>query len=311
MNDNDPFANLNNSGATNQMLGTNDAREVTVVNNGYSVEYGGLAGSNVNIVSKSGSNQFHGNAQYFYNWDGLNANNWFNDATGTPKPHAVANQWAASFGGPIRKDKSFFFVNTEGLYLAIPTSTTVPIPSASFQAATLASIPASQVPTYQQIFRCTTMRQEPVPATPVTGSTAINQFRSTVGNHTHEWILSGRYDQNISNADRAFVHFRMDQGFQASYTDPLTPAFNILSKQPQYEGQMNWNHTFGGNAVNQFILAGSYYRAIFTVPSETAAAGAFPLQSELCWKHVLRDRRAAARRYRREPEWPQRDAVPD
>jgi hypothetical protein len=48
MNDNDPFVNLNNTGATNQMLGTNDARELTVVNNGYSVQYGGLAGSNVN-----------------------------------------------------------------------------------------------------------------------------------------------------------------------------------------------------------------------------------------------------------------------
>jgi hypothetical protein len=293
MNDNDPFLNLNNSGATNQMLGTNDAREVTVVNNGYSVEYGGLAGSNVNIVSKSGSNQWHGNAQYFYNWDGLNANNWFNDATGTPKPHAVANQWAASFGGPIKNDKSFFFVNTEGLYLAIPTSTTVLIPSAPFQAATLASIPASQVPTYNQIFslynnapgasRAVASGPPGTSAGCPTGYTVDAagdpcslQFRSTAGDHTHEWIISGRYDENLTNSDRAFIHFRMDQGLQATYTDPLSSAFNIESKQPQYEGQLNLNHTFGSNAVNQFIVAGSYYRAIFTVPSETAATAAFP-----------------------------------
>jgi hypothetical protein len=210
MNDNDPFLNLNNSGATNQMLGANDAREVTVVNNGYSVEYGGLAGSNVNIVTKSGTNSYHGNAEYFYNWDALNANNWFNDASATPKPHAVANQWAASFGGPIRRNKSFFFVNTEGLYLAIPTSTTVLIPSAAFQASTLASLALSpnsaEVPTYTKIFSIYNGAPGASRAA-ATSDPNVDTFRSTAGNHTHEWIISGRYDQNISNSDRMFIHY--------------------------------------------------------------------------------------------------------
>ena len=279
MNDNDPFLNLNNSGATNQMLGANDAREVTVVNNGYSVEYGGLAGSNVNIVTKSGTNSYHGNAEYFYNWDALNANNWFNDASATPKPHAVANQWAASFGGPIRRNKSFFFVNTEGLYLAIPTSTTVLIPSAAFQASTLASLALSpnsaEVPTYTKIFSIYNGAPGASRAA-ATSDPNVDTFRSTAGNHTHEWIISGRYDQNISNSDRMFIHYRMDRGLQATYTDPINPAFNIQSFQPQYEGQLNLNHTFGTKAVNQFILSGSYYRAIFTVPSEAATTSLFP-----------------------------------
>jgi hypothetical protein len=293
MNDNDPFLNLNNSGATNLMLGTNDAREVTVVNNGYSAEYGGLAGSNVNIVTKSGTNQYHGNAQYFYNGDFLNANNWINDNTGTPKPHSVANQWAGSFGGPIRRDKSFFFVNTEGLYVALPTSTPVLIPSPQFQTLTLGSIPAGQVPFYTQLFNLynNAPGASRAAATGAAGTSSgcpsgftvdpagdpcSLQFNSTAGNHTHEWIISGRYDQNIGNSDRMFIHFRMDQGLQATYTDPLTPAFNLQSKQPQYEGQLNLNHTFGSNAVNQFIFSASYYRAIFTVPSQSAAAAAFP-----------------------------------
>ena len=199
MNDNDPFLNLNNTGATNQMLGTNDARELTVVNNGYSVQYGGLAGSNVNIVTKSGTNQFHGNAEYFYNWDGLNANNWFNNHNGVPRPHAVANLWAASIGGPIRKNKSFFFVDNEGLYLAIPTSTQVPIPSSAFQTATLASIPASEVPFYNKIFNLYNNAPGASRAVP-TGTPGVDQFRSTAGNHTHEWILTGRYDQVLGNS---------------------------------------------------------------------------------------------------------------
>ena len=275
MNDNDPFLNLNNTGATNQMLGTNDARELTVVNNGYSVQYGGLAGSNVNIVTKSGTNQFHGNAEYFYNWDGLNANNWFNNHNGVPRPHAVANLWAASIGGPIRKNKSFFFVDNEGLYLAIPTSAQVPIPSSAFQTATLASIPASEVPFYNKIFNLYNNAPGASRAVP-TGTPGVDQFRSTAGNHTHEWILTGRYDQVLGNSDRAFIHFRMDRGLQASYTDPLSPVFNVQSNQPQYEGQINWNHTFGANAVNQLIVAGSYYGAVFRVPDAAATAAAFP-----------------------------------
>src|SRR6516225_3773053 len=74
MNDNDPFLNLNNSGATNLLLGANDVSEVTVVNNGYSGQYGQLAGSQINYVTKSGGNKWHGNAIYYWNGRTLNAN---------------------------------------------------------------------------------------------------------------------------------------------------------------------------------------------------------------------------------------------
>jgi hypothetical protein len=67
-NNNDPFFNVNNTGAVNLSLGLNDVEETAVVNNGYSGQYGGLAGANVNYVSKNGSNQFHGNAEYWWNW---------------------------------------------------------------------------------------------------------------------------------------------------------------------------------------------------------------------------------------------------
>src|SRR5215472_4681275 len=119
-NDNDPFLNLNNSGATNLLLGTNDVQEATVTNNGYSGQYGQLAGSQINYISKSGENAFHGNAVYFWNGRVMNANDYLNNlaiagSPSTPKPFDNINQWAASFGGPIKKDKTFFFVNYEGL----------------------------------------------------------------------------------------------------------------------------------------------------------------------------------------------------
>ena len=156
MNENDPFLNVNNSGATNLMLGANDVREATVVNNGYSGQYGELAGANVNYVTKSGSNKFHGNAEYFWNGRVMNANDWFNNHTDTPRPFDNANQWAASVGGPIIKNKTFFFVDTEGLRLLIPTVGPVNVPSPAVESATLANLTstgnAAEIPFYNQIF---------------------------------------------------------------------------------------------------------------------------------------------------------------
>jgi len=120
-NDNDPYFNVNNSGATNLTLGLNDVQETSVVTNGYSGQFGGLAGANINYISKSGTNSFHGNAEYWWNGRALNSNNYFRDQANAiagsqvePRPFVNANQYAASFGGPIKKNKSFFLCRLRG-----------------------------------------------------------------------------------------------------------------------------------------------------------------------------------------------------
>lgn len=307
MSENDPFLNLNNSGATNLLLGQNDIEQATVVNNGYSGQYGGLAGANVNYVTKSGSNQWHGNAIYWWNGRTMNANNFFNNRTGTPKPFDNANQWAASLGGPIHKDATFFFVNTEGLRVLLPTSTKVNIPSPQYEAATLTNLAsqpavAGSIPFYNQLFslwniapganRAQDVLQSGTASNGQTtghgcgaflglGSSSIPcalQFQSTVGNQTNEWLLTARVDQKFGASDRAFVHFRTDHGLQATYTDPINAAFNGQSKQPQYEGQLQETHTFGSTAVNQFIASGSWYGAIFTTRSLAASTQQIPFR---------------------------------
>jgi hypothetical protein len=278
MGDNDPFLNLNNSGATNLLLGQNDVQEVTVVNNGYSGQYGTLGGANVNYVTKSGSNDWHGNA--IYNWNGrvMNANNFFNNATGAPRPFDNANQWQASIGGYIYKDKTFFFVDTEGLNVLIPTNVRTRIPSPEFQAATLANLTgtgqAAQVPFYTSMFKLYNGADGASRATPVTGggcgtgftlpggAPCALQFQSTAGNKTHEWQLTGRLDQVINSTNHAFVQLSMDRGVQATITDPINPIFNINSTQPQYQGQANWTHN-SASAVNELVVNASHYSAIF------------------------------------------------
>lgn len=131
--ENDPFLNLNNSGPSNMLLGTNDVGEVNIVANAYSAQYGALGGVQENITTRSGTNQFHGNATYYWANSDLEANDWFNDNTGAPKPYANANQWGAGGGGPIKRDKTFFFVNYEGLrFVTSPVDPTF-LPSALYQ----------------------------------------------------------------------------------------------------------------------------------------------------------------------------------
>src|SRR5437899_38377 len=84
------------TGTLGLTLGQNQIEEVTVVSTGYSGQFGEGAGGNINYATKSGSNAFHGNAQYFWNGSVFNANDWFNKALGNPRPFDIANQWAGT-----------------------------------------------------------------------------------------------------------------------------------------------------------------------------------------------------------------------
>src|SRR5262249_8670491 len=107
----------------------------------------------VNFVTKSGTNAFHGNLVYSYNGTLLNANDFFDNATGTSRPLAIANQYAASFGGPLIRNRLFFFADTEGLRFALPTRNHVAaIPSPALQRYALKTIQPSQVSFYQKMF---------------------------------------------------------------------------------------------------------------------------------------------------------------
>lgn len=292
MNDMDPLFNVNISGPTNMMLGQNDIREATVVNNGYSGEYGGLAGANINYVTKSGTNAYHGNATYYWNGRAMDANNFFNNATGTPRPFVNANQWAASVGGPIIKDKAFFFVDQEGVRLLIPTNLQAQIPSPQFENATISNLQNlglnASVPFYNNVFNLYNSAPGHERATPFMdcGTAGITDlpasdpcvlaFRSTAGQQTNEWILASRLDFDVSSNDRIFVHGQIDRGHEGYFTDPISPLFNLVSNQPEEQGQIGWTHLMGTSKVNSFRGAMQYYSAVFSPPNLDKALQAFP-----------------------------------
>ncbi len=303
-NGNDPYFNVNNTGATNLTLGLNDVQETSVVTNGYSGQFGGLAGANINYVSKSGTNSYHGNAEYWWNGRALNSNNYFrnqaNAVAGSdvaPRPFVNANQYATSFGGPIKKDKSFFFVDYEGIRLVIPSLFSVNLPTQQFENAVVANLnnvsPAS-VPFYNQLFRVwnatpgASRAQNTLPGGGCsnvtslagiafgTGNPCATQLQGGTSQATNDYLIVGRYDQSIGNNDKLFVRVQHESGQQATYTDPLTTAFDAHSAQPEWQSQLSETHTFGSNKVNNFIASLQWYSALFTMTNPIAEFQTLP-----------------------------------
>src|SRR6202040_474479 len=102
---NDPLTNLNSGLSTNLVLGLNSISEVTVNTLSYAVDQGRYGASQINYVTKSGSNQFHGRSEELWNGSKFNAANYFTNATqGNHKPRSTLNHFGGSVGGPIIHD---------------------------------------------------------------------------------------------------------------------------------------------------------------------------------------------------------------
>ena len=275
---NDPFLNINNSGATNMLLGANDIASETVISNAYNASFGGLGGAQVAEVTRSGGNRVHGNASYYWNGRVMNANSYFNKQSGTPRPFDNANQWAGAVGGPIRRDKTFFFVDYEALDVVLPTRATVYAPDASYQAQVLTNLAnnglSSEIPVYKNIFNLYNNApgfSTATPTDPNCTSYCTVTFNGSAGNYTHEWLLNGRIDHALTSKDHLFGHVTIDRGVQASFTSVLNPLFDALSSQPSYAGQLGEQHSFSAALTNQFLFSVNHYVAVFSNANEAAS----------------------------------------
>jgi hypothetical protein len=101
----------NNSQISN--VGIDFIEEVSIKTANFSAEYGRNSGSNINVVTRSGSNDFHGSVFEYHRNDGLDANDYFNNSRGVKKARLRFNDFGYSLGGPIQKNKLFFFVGEE------------------------------------------------------------------------------------------------------------------------------------------------------------------------------------------------------
>src|SRR5271154_6265518 len=139
---NDPLTNLNSGLSTNLVLGLNSISEVTVNTLSYSVDQGRYGAAQVDYVTKSGANLFHGNLYEVWNGSILNAADYFTNATpGNHKPRSTVNHFGGSLGGPIAHNKLFFFVDSEWVRIALPIVTPTTVPTPAFQSYVLQQLP--------------------------------------------------------------------------------------------------------------------------------------------------------------------------
>ncbi len=143
---NDPFLGLNVGLSTNLVIGLDALQEATVNTNSYAVDQGRYGASQVNYFTKSGTNRFHGDAYEIWNGSLLNATDYFLHANDTPgniakKPRSTVNEFGVSVGGPLLRDRLFFFTHYEGIRIALPLVARTTVPSQAYQQYLLQQLP--------------------------------------------------------------------------------------------------------------------------------------------------------------------------
>jgi len=217
-------------------LGVEAVQEFSVLTSNYSTEYGRTSGGVVNALTKPGSNSFHGDVYEFLRNSAFDANNYF-DQTKIPFRR---NQFGVSVGGPIVKDKTFFFADYEGLRENQTLTNLVTVPSLAARQGILCSIPQDGTCIKHQV----TGAANPDPATGIDKSVLpflglwgpenpslgyfnngdVGQYSFTGPHITSENFGTGRLDHRFSDKDSFFGSYQYDY---ATATQP-DPANDVL-----------------------------------------------------------------------------------
>jgi hypothetical protein len=290
---NDPLTNLNSGLSTNLVLGLNSIAEVTVNTLSYAVDQGRYGASQVNYVTKSGSNKYHGNLYELWNGSRFNAADYFTNATpGNHKPRSTVNHFGGSAGGPIVHDKLFFFFDSEWVRIALPIVTAATVLTPAFQNYVLQQLPLGgtdsvtgsvyqpspqSVPFYRKMFSlygntngtplkvlgCPFDVGGVAPAITNDGNGCANRQSVSHSSDDHEQVQTVRIDYNVDEKNMTWFRFQTDNGLQAAYTDPINPLFSAISPQPLYSFAAGYTHVFSQNLVNYFNPAFSWYGSLF------------------------------------------------
>lgn len=257
-------------------LGVDAVQEFSVLTSNYSAEYGRTAGGVINALTKSGTNAYHGDVYEFFRNSGLDAKNYFDQPGSIPLFHR--NQFGASFGGPIKKDKTFFFVDYEGLRESNGITSLVTVPSVAARQGTLCSKPTDGTCSPHQV----TGAANPDPATgidkavlpylglwgpenpnlPYFNNGDMGTYSFVGGHITTENFGVGRLDHRFSDKDSFFGSYQYDS---ATLTQP-DPNNDVLVGNTTGRGYvaLEETHIISSQIVNsaRFGLNRSLHTAI-------------------------------------------------
>jgi len=245
-------------------------QEFKVQSSDYSAEFGRAAGAQVNVILKSGTNQFHGSLFEFFRNRSMDAKNYFDlpDCTPTSVPGTCANippfdrsQFGGTLGGPIRKNKTFFFLSYEGLRLRQATTRTATVPTtvewetAAGLADTLFGCPSNpSCQVGQNVFNL------------YPGLNSPNGFISAPIIRNRENLYSAKVDEHASPVDTISLHYSLIDENRFNPFDPVNaftslPGYGSFTLNHGQSGGLEWTRAFRSSIVNEFRLGFARMRA--------------------------------------------------
>ena len=275
-------------GGTNSLVSVDALQEFRIQTSTFAPEFGRTPGGQISIVTRSGTNQFHGTAFDYFRNTVLDANNWFADEAGLPKPGEQQNDFGGTFGGPILKDRTFFFFSFEGLRLRLPQTALTFVPDI---AARTNAVPAMQP--YLNAY--------PLPNGTDDTATGVAQFNASYSNPATLDAYSLRIDHKLSGRINVFGRYNYSpseivqrgSGVALSSVSPTrittqTATVGVtwaISNDPANDFRFNYSSTDASN---------SYYLDNF---GGAVPLGALPFPSPLQVKMGTLDFRSFARDY--------------
>lgn len=224
--------------AAGTVLGIETVREFRVETNSYSAEYGRNSGGQISVLTKSGTNDFHGSAYEFFRNDHLDARNFFDSVS---KPKFTRNQFGASIGGPIKREKTFFFLGFESLRERLGKTITSFVPDLQARQGILPD-PANPGKTLNVGVNPAVapyLNEMPVPNGAATGDGLANYsfgFNQTLP----EYYFQTRVDHNINDRQQVFARYTFDDAAQHLPTDfPQFPR-DFLSRNQFATAEHHW-----------------------------------------------------------------------
>lgn len=243
-------------GLSGQLLGVDAVREFTVVKDTYGAEYGKRPGAQINVVTANGTNQFHGSVYEFLRNSAFDARNFFDHGD---IPHFERNVFGGSVGGPIVKDRTFFFTNYEGFRQTLGLSDLTLVPDDTSRANAVASI--------RPLLALWPVANGAELLNSNGTASGIAEAFSNPVQHIREDFGTVRVDQTLSSEDSiSGVYTVDDSGAQSPTNNPISFVNVTLREQV---ASLNETHVFSPNVVNRATFG--FSRGAFYFNSGTTA----------------------------------------
>ena len=265
-------------GGTNSLVSVDAMQEFRIQTSTYAPEFGRTPGAQISIVTRSGTNLFHGTVFDYLRNSVLDANNWFASRAGLPKPEERQNDFGGTLGGPLVKDRTFFFFSYEGLRLRLPETTLSTVPDLNARMNAVSAV---------QPF----LNAYPIPNGPDNLATGVAQFNASYSNPatlnayglrldhklTSKLTLFGRYDYSPSEIDEraASTLFPLSVVEPLRITTQTATAGITWALAPSIDNDFRFNYS-RTNASSSSVLDnfGGAVPASFAFPSPYSAGNA-------------------------------------